>query len=121
MKQTSLVKMSLADQIAGEDLSADVLKVESRYGYANITTTSTTTVKSGAGFLHNIVINTPVATSVITLYDNTGGSGTKIGTITLPAAITNQGPITVPYNVSFNTGLTVVVGTAACDITVAFR
>jgi hypothetical protein len=121
MKQTSLVKMSLADQIAGEDLSADVLKVEQRYGYSNITTATTTTIKSGAGFLHAITIMTPVANSVITIYDNTAASGNKIGTITLPAAITNQGPISVPVNVSFTTGLTVVTATAASDLTVSYR
>jgi len=121
MKQTTLTKMSLADQIAGEDLVADVIKVEQRYGYSNITTVATTTVKSGAGFLHNLVINTPVATSVITIYDNTAASGTKIATITLPATITNQGPIVIPYNVSFNTGLTISTTVAASDLTAAFR
>lgn len=121
MKQTTTIKMSLADQLAGEDLVADVMKVEQRYGYANITTLTTTTVKSGAGFLHALTIMTPVASSVITIYDNTAASGTKIGTITLPVTITNQGPITIPVNVSFSTGLTVVTGTAASDITVSFR
>lgn len=121
MKQTAYTKLSLADQIAGEDLTNDVMKVELRYGYANITTTTTTTIKSGAGFLHALTLMTPVATSVITLYDNTAGSGTKIGTITLPAAISNQGPVVVPLNISFTTGLTIVTATAASDITVSYR
>lgn len=108
-------------KLAGEDLTNDVMKVEQRFSYANITTATTTTVKSGAGFLHAITFNTPVASSVITIYDNTAGSGTKIGTITLPAVLLAQGAYTAPLNVSFTTGLTIVTATAASDLTVSYR
>lgn len=109
---------------AGEDLSVTpygVMITEQRYSYSNISTATTTTVKSGSGFFHALVINTPVASSVITIYDNTAGSGTKIGTITLPAVLLQEGPNPAIYNVSFGTGLTIVTATGASDITVSYR
>jgi hypothetical protein len=87
------------------------------YSYANITTDTTTALKSGPGFLHNVCINTPAATGTVTLYDNTAGSGTKIGTITSYASV----PVCYHYDVAFWSGLTVVTATAAPDITVSFR
>lgn len=114
MKQTSKVMMSMADQIAGEDLTNDVLKVEERFGYSNITSATTTVVKSGAGFLHSIIINTTAA-GTVTIYDNTAASGNKIAT--LKASIAENCYI---YDVAFTTGLTIVTG-AASDVTVAYR
>lgn len=86
--------------------------------YLNITGQATTVVKSGNGFLYSIVLNNPVATETITMYDNTAGSGTKIGTITIPA--TPQ-PVAIMYNANFLTGLTIVTATASSDITVVYR
>lgn len=97
-----------------EDNAIGVAKVEQRFSYANITSATTTTVKSGAGFLHAITINTTAA-GTITIYDNTAGSGTKIGT--LKASIGEQ---TFTLNVSFGTGLTLVTA-AASDVTVSYR
>jgi hypothetical protein len=87
------------------------------YSFANITTDTTTALKTGPGFLHNVCINTPAATGTVTIYDNTAGSGTKIGTITSYASV----PICYHYDVAFWNGLTVVTATAAPDITVSFR
>ena len=87
------------------------------YAYQNITTDATTTLKSGKGYLHTVCVNTPAATGTITIYDNTAGSGTKIGTITSFASV--SGCFT--YDVAFWTGLTVVTATAAPDVTVTFR
>lgn len=117
------LKVTQATLEAGEDLTNNVTKVEQRFSYQNITLAAptTTTVKSGAGFLHAITINKPVASSVITIYDNTAGSGTVIGTITLPATLLAQGPYTAIYDVAFGTGLTIVTATGASDITVSFR
>jgi hypothetical protein len=87
--------------------------------YTNITTTTTTVVKSGPGCLAGIVINTPVALAVITIYDNTAGSGTKIGTITFPAVLIT-GAQHIPFGVQFRTGLTIVTSGAAANITPVF-
>lgn len=105
---------------AGEDLTNDVQKVEQRFNYTNITTAATTTVKSGSGFLHSITINKLVASAVITIYDNTAGSGTKIGTITYPATLLTDSPVTVEFNVSFGIGLTIVTSVAN-DLTINYR
>jgi hypothetical protein len=89
---------------------------EPPFKYTNITTDTTTTVKSGIGLLHAVVINTAAATEVITIFDNTAASGTKIGTITVVAGQA----VTVFYDVGFNTGLTIQTATAASDITVVW-
>ena len=86
--------------------------------YKNITAITTgTLVRTGKGVLHAITLNKPVATSVITVYDNTAASGTVIGTITVPASPL---PVTLMYDVNYSTGLEIVVATAASDITIAF-
>ena len=86
--------------------------------YTNITGQTTTTPKPASGFLHTVCLNTPTATSVITMFDNTAASGTKIGTITVVAS---PQPYCFIYNVSFNVGLTIVTATASSDITVSWE
>lgn len=85
------------------------------FDYRNIATATTTVVKSGAGILHAITINTTTA-STITVYDNTAGSGTAIATIAASPAI---GQVFL-YDVSFSTGLTIVTA-GASNITVSYR
>lgn len=87
-------------------------------GYSNLTTNATTTLKSGKGTLKSVTINTKGASSnVVTLYDNTAASGTKIATID-----TTQNVGTLGYDIQFSTGLTAVMGTGtAADITVSFK
>lgn len=80
----------------------------------NIASATTTTVKSGSGYLNRIVINTTAA-GTITIYDNTAASGTKIATIAASAA---QGTYT--YQGRFAIGLTIVTA-AASDITVSYQ
>ena len=87
------------------------------YSYQNITTDTTTTLKTGPGYLHTVCINTPAATGTITIYDSTAASGTKIGTITSYASTA----VCQHYDVAFWIGLTIVTATAAPDITVTFR
>ena len=74
---------------------------------------ATTTVKSGAGTLYAIVLNSAAtATNVTTIYDNTAGSGTVIA---IPAVTTATIPVTLdfgPTGLAFGTGLTVVTATA---------
>jgi len=91
------------------------LWVTPAYNYKNITTATTTTVKSGRGMLGSICPNSPSAETV-TVYDNTAGSGTKIATITL----TTSSIGCFYYNFVFNIGLTVVTSSTA-DITVGFQ
>lgn len=95
-------------------------QIAAPWTYNNITSATTTTAKSGAGVLHAVAINTYIASATITIYDNTAGSGTKIGTLTLPSTITGLAPVTVLFDASFATGLTLVTS-GATDLTVLYR
>lgn len=115
--------VSLGTQIAGEDLTNDVMKVEQRYSYANVTADAL--VKTGAGFLHSVTFSqTAVGTAVtpgnIVLYDNTAESGTIIASFVLPA--TTQAPVTVVLDVAFSTGLYAGFTTlAGANATISYR
>lgn len=86
--------------------------------YSHISTATTTTVKSGAGNLHSISVNTKgTVASTITVFDNTAGSGTVIGVID---SLNLSGAFVL--DVAFTTGLTIVTtGTVSPDITVSYR
>ena len=88
------------------------------YLYKNIKTGATTVVKSGAGTLHSVCINTKgTVASVITIYDNTTDNGNTIGKID---SLNLSGTYT--YDVAFSTGLTIVTtGVLAPDITVSYK
>lgn len=88
------------------------------YSYQHISTATTTTVKSGAGGLHSVVVNTlGTVASTTTIYDNTTGSGTVIGVIN---TLTLAGMFV--YDVAFTVGLTIVTtGTVAPDLTVSYQ
>lgn len=87
------------------------------YKYKNITGTATTLVKTGDGFLHSITFNKPVATGTCELDDALTNTSPIIGTITTPAS---PMPVTLIYDIAFNTGLSITTGTASQDITVAY-
>lgn len=86
--------------------------------YTNITAAATTVCKAGAGQLFVVNLQNMAAASTITIFDNTAGSGTKIATYTQGAAALVS-PVTMFYDLKFNTGLTVVT-TGTNDITVSF-
>jgi len=89
------------------------------FNFVNITLAAptTTVVKTGMGVLHTITFNKPVATGVVTVYDSLAASGTVIATITVPAS---PMPVTLIFDATFMTGLTVTTATAAQDITVTY-
>lgn len=95
------------------------MDLKSQYISTNITLAAptTTVVATGNGVLHTITFNKPVATGVVTVYNNTAGSGTVLATITMPAS---PQPVTLKYDVAFGVGLTIVTATAAQDITVSW-
>lgn len=83
--------------------------------FTGITTNTTTTVKSGAGVLYAIIVNTTAA-GTITVYDNTAASGTKIATLK-----SSIGEGVYSYmGAAFGTGLTIVTA-ASSDITVLWN
>lgn len=111
--------VSISSQLAGEDVARDRLKTIESFNFNNITTATTTTVKSGSGHLKRIVINKAVLGTTITIYNNTTGAAPAIGTITFGAALLSDPPIVADYGVDFSTGLTIVTS-GAVDITVAY-
>lgn len=125
-------KITLATLLAGENLTTNRFNVEPIYSFLNITTNTTTTVKSGAGTFAGFTVNNNGFTTAgtIKIYDNTAGSGTLIGTWTIPIQppgttllATTFFPPALMLNASFSTGLTIVTATTApaCDITVLYR
>lgn len=94
------------------------LKVRQELKFANQTTAATTTVKSGAGFLHAVNVNTCVSGATVKIFDNTAGSGTSIGIITCPTNVAAM-PTQI-YDVAFATGLT-MLSSGATDVTESYQ
>lgn len=100
-----------------------------RNTFLNISGNHTTTVKSGSGTLHGIMINNGTG-GVAKIYDNTSGSGTVIATIQLGSPsgglLSTSGmpnPVFLgPLGLEFTTGLTIVTtGSASNDITAIYQ
>lgn len=89
--------------------------------FANMTTSTTTTIKSGVGTFYGIWINTRGTGSTAQCYDNTAASGTKLtGSIdtTLSTTAFNVGT----YGSAFATGLTcITTGATPADIGIYFK
>ena len=82
----------------------------------HLTTAATTTLKLGAGNLHRIVLNNAGGT-LITIYDNTAGSGTVLAIINTPETAS---AISLDYFIPFAIGLTIVT-TGTWDLTVIYE
>lgn len=95
------LKVTMASQIAGEDLDINVMKVEQRFSYTRRTADGS--IKSGAGFLHTVTFSATgtVTAGVITIYDNTAESGTVIWSGTIQ---TGLNPTTITIDAAFSTG-----------------
>lgn len=89
------------------------------YNYTRVTTAATTLVKTGAGVLHAVVVNKPTSTATIELDDALTNTTPVIGILGAFAA--SIAPFTVVYDATFNTGLSVTVGTATVDATIVWR
>lgn len=85
------------------------------------TAASVTAIKTGAGVLRKVIINAPVASGTVTIYDSLTATGTKLATITLPASLLSDGPLEADYNCAFVTGLTVVTTGSNMDTTVTYQ
>ncbi len=85
--------------------------------YNHISTSTTTLVKTGAGNLKSITINTKgTVASTVTVYDALTAVAPVIAVID---SLNLSGTFT--FDVAFSTGLTIVTtGTAAPDVTVSY-
>lgn len=78
-------------------------------------------LKTNAGILHSVTLNTPVASAVISIYDDISAvAANLIAVFTLPAALLNSGPSTALLDIRFSRGLTVVTSGANGVWTVAY-
>lgn len=83
-------------------------------GYVHLAAAGGTLVKSGAGVLNRIVVNTGAASATLVLEDAVGAGGTiEIASISAAA------PLSLDYGVTFTNGLYVTV-TGTPDITITF-
>ena len=90
---------------------------EEAYSKAYIVSATTTQVKGGPGVLKSIILNKPVASSTISLIDNTSGTTVNIAIIT---NTTDVKPYQLDYNIKFATGLRIITS-GADDITVVYQ
>lgn len=87
--------------------------------FNNITTSTSTTVKSGAGVFLGLSVNTGQAGDTATVYDGLSAGGTKIGTYSSAAV---GGPALPGGGIAFSAGLFVVTsGVTPADITVSYK
>lgn len=81
----------------------------------NITSQTTTLVKTGAGFLYGIVIGTPVSGGTIEVDDAITNTN-SFGIITSGGAV----PYFIPFNAAFTTGLSITTALQNQNITVLY-
>ena len=103
---------SLSTKIAGEDLTADVLKTEQRFSFTRLAADGQ--VKAGAGFLHTLTFAcadaAPTAGSII-VYDSLTETGTVIYSETFDTTAFRG--FSVILDASFSTGLYIGFTTTA--------
>lgn len=121
MSSNRALKVTQDTLLAGEDLTADVLKTEQRF--SGTVVAADTLVKTGAGFLHSLTFScndaAPTAGSII-VYDNTAESGTQLFNHTFTT--TPFVPFTVTLDVTFSTGLYIgFTTTADVNVTPSYR
>lgn len=96
--------MSASTPVVLSSNHSDISVKNKSSSFSNITTTGTTTIKSGEGIFRRLVINTKgVSSNTFTIYDNTAGSGTVIATVD---TVNSTGSL--EYGLAFSTGLTIV-------------
>lgn len=86
------------------------------FNYAYIGSAATTQVKTGPGVIKGIMVGTPVASSTISLIDNTAGTTVNFGLIT---NTTDVKPYYVELNAKFAAGLRIITS-GADKITVIY-
>lgn len=96
----------MSTTLAGEDVTNDVIKTETRGSAVNILTATTTTIKSAPGHINHLIAVGGTMGNV-TIYDNTEASGTVLFG---PATPTAGGVIVA--DIEFAVGLTVVTAAA---------
>ncbi len=94
-------------------------KMDTMPQYKYITGVSTAQVlKYGGGILHTIMVGTSVATKKVTIWDDTTGSTTQLGELTMPAGTE---PFSMDLHCPFFSGLTVTPNDTGLKLTVVYE
>lgn len=107
-------KVTQATTLAGEDITADVLKVEERYTSSGVLVADAL-IKSGVGFVHTVTVAqadaAPTAGTITVLDSTVAAAGTQLFSWNLTTAVFI--PFTVVLDVTFTLGLFLDVTTTA--------
>jgi hypothetical protein len=109
---------STAQVVIAVNPDGTAVNVNSVFTPTRINTATTTVVKGTPGVLHAVTVNTKgTVASTVTVYNNTSATGTIVAIID---SLNLSGQFL--FDVTMSLGITVVTtGTAAPDITVAWR
>jgi hypothetical protein len=117
-ERNNSIMVAQAELTAGEDLTNNVLVTEDRSTYTN--TVVSALIKTGAGRLKGIMINSATAAGSVILADSTTTVSPVIVTFVLPTVGTTTLPVFYPLpDVEFSTGLYVTIVTA--NVTVFWK
>ena len=111
---------NLATQVAGEDITEDVLKTEQRFKYKVLSADGQ--IKAGPGFVHTMTFTSDAAATAgtIILYDSLSETGTAVFTYTVPASYI--APFTIILDVEMATGIYLgFTTTADVVVTTSYR
>ena len=107
-----------ANQVTAQTSLTSIDDKLSLPSFVHINTAATTVVKSGAGFLYSICLNSVANGTSVTVYNNTAGSGSIIA---LPSPPNGAVSHCLNYQgLQFSTGLTIVTNTTS-SITIVYR
>jgi hypothetical protein len=121
LDQNGNLQVNLASKIAGELQTYNVMNSHPASVEVALHTATTIGVQdyTGACICAGIEIQTPVASTVIKIYDSVGSAANLKGQVTLPASLLNDGPLP-PFCVGmeFVNGIWFVMSTGASVVAV---
>jgi len=121
LDQNGNLQVNLASKIAGELQTYNVMNSHPASVEVALHTATSTGVQdyTGACICAGIEIQTPVASTVIQIYDSVGSAANLKGQVTLPASLLNDGPLP-PFCVGmeFVNGIWFVMSTGASVVAV---
>ena len=106
------VKVTLDEDIRGENATTKRLDVSMPHSTAQMTTATTTTHLTGAGRYRGMRLGFPIASADVKVYDNTAASGPIVDQITLPAVLLTECLYVRPCDIPVTTGITVITSQA---------
>lgn len=83
--------------------------------------TAATVLKYGPGTLQKVVINSYVSGSTISIYDALSATNPIALIVPAVGSQPNTPAVTIPYDLDFYTGLTIVIANAATDVTFIYE